>query len=102
MERQEVEARLAEEVGRITTETTLVPVTEAGQISGFALTRIPEGTLLTEAGLRRGDVLKSVNDTPIDSLATLMSLWTKLQGASSLRAEVLRDGQPVSLELTLR
>ncbi len=102
MERREVEARLAQEVGRITTETTLVPVTEAGQVRGFALVRIPEGTLLTDAGLRAGDVLQSINGTPIDSLATLMSLWTRLQGQSSLRAEVLRNGQPLSLELTLR
>jgi general secretion pathway protein C len=102
MERREVEARLAQEVGRITAETTLAPVTEAGQIHGFVLRRIPEGTLLTDVGLRAGDVLESINGTPIDSLATLMSLWTRLQGESSLRAEVVRNGQPLSLELTLR
>jgi general secretion pathway protein C len=102
MERREVEARLSQEVGRITAETTLVPVTEAGQIRGFALTRVPEGTLLTDVGLRPGDVLQSINGTPIDSLATLMSLWTRLQGESSLRAELVRNGQPLSLELTLR
>jgi S1-C subfamily serine protease len=71
-------------------------------VTGFALTRIPEGSLLSEAGLRPGDVLTSINDVPIDSFATLMGLWPRLQNESRLQAIVLRDGRPVSLTVTLR
>src|SRR5262249_21709657 len=102
MERREVERRLGQEVPRILAETTLVPVTEAGQLAGFTLTRMPEGSLLTDAGLRPGDVLTSVNDVPIDSLATLISLWPRLQTENDIRAVVLRNGQPVSLNVHLR
>jgi general secretion pathway protein C len=102
MDRRDVERRLSQEVPRILAETTLMPVTDGGQQVGFTLTRIPEGTLLTDAGLRPGDVLTRVNDTPIDSLATLIGLWPKLQGESTLRAMVLRNGQPLALTVTLR
>jgi type II secretion system protein C len=102
MPRADVERRLAQETPRILSETTLVPVTEGGRVAGFALTRVPEGSLLTEAGIRAGDVLVSVNDVPIDSLPTLMSLWPRLQNERELRAVVLRNGQPVSLAVTLR
>jgi len=102
MERREMERRLGQEVPRILAETTLVPVTDSGQVAGFTLTRIPEGTLLTDAGLRAGDVLTSINDVPIDSLATLISLWPRLQAESDLRAVVLRNGQPVVLSVHLR
>jgi type II secretion system protein C len=102
MERREVDRRLGEEVPRILAETTLLPVTEGGQVAGFTLTRVPEGTLLTDAGLRAGDVITSVNDVPINSLATLLSLWPRLQNESVLRAVVLRQGRPVSLSVTLR
>jgi type II secretory pathway component PulC len=102
MERREVERRLGEEVPRILAETTVVPVTEDGRVTGLALTRVPEGTLLTEAGLQAGDVLTRINDTVVDGLPTLMSLWPRLQGASQLQAVVLRNGQPVSLTVTLR
>jgi type II secretion system protein C len=102
MERREVERRLGEEVPRILAETTLLPVTEGGQVAGFTLTRVPEGTLLTDAGLQAGDVITRVNDVPIDSLATLLSLWPRLQGESVLRAVVLRQGRPIALSLTLR
>jgi type II secretion system protein C len=102
MERREVERRLGEEVPRILAETTLLPVTEGGQVAGFTLTRVPEGTLLTDAGLKAGDVITSVNDVPIDSLATLLRLWPRLQSESVLRAIVLRGGRPIALSLTLR
>lgn len=101
MDRREVERRLGEEVPRILAETTVVPVTDEGRIAGLALTRIPEG-LLTDAGLRPGDILTNVNGTPIDGLATLIGLWPRLQNESELRAVVLRNGRPISLTVTLR
>jgi type II secretion system protein C len=102
MERREVDRRLSTEIPRILAETTVVPVMEDGHVSGLALTRVPEGTLLTEAGLRPGDVLTEINDTRIDGMGTLIGLWPRLQNASELRATVLRNGQRLSLNLTLK
>ena len=100
--RRDVERRIGEEAPRILAETTLMPAVDAGRIAGFTLTRVPENSLLTEAGLRAGDVLTQINDIPIDSMATLIGLWPKLQGESTLTAVVLRNGQPVSLTVSLR
>lgn len=102
LERREVERRLGEEAPRILAETTLVPAMDGSRVAGFTLTRVPPGTLLTDAGLQPGDVITEINDVPIDSMATLVSLWPKLQGETLLRAVVLRNGQPVSLSVSLR
>ena len=102
MPRRELERRLGEETSRILAETTLIPVQAGGQVAGFTLSRIPEGTVLSDAGLRPGDVLTHVNDVPIDSLATLIGLWPRLQTESSVRAQVVRDGVPVTLSVDLR
>lgn len=102
LERRDVERRIGEEAPRILAETTLMPALDAGRVAGFTLTRVPEGSLLTEAGLRAGDVLTQINDTPIDSMATLIGLWPRLQHESTLTAIVLRNGQPVSLTVSLR
>jgi general secretion pathway protein C len=102
MERREVERRMALEVPRILAETTAVPVMNEGRVAGLALTRVPESSLLTDAGLQAGDVLTEVNGTAIDGLATLMALYPRLQGANELSAVVLRNGQPVRLTITLR
>jgi type II secretory pathway component PulC len=102
MTRHDVERRLAEELPRILAETTLAPLSDEGRVTGFALTRLPAGTLLGEAGLRPGDVLSRINDVPIDSMATLLGLWPRLQTENTIRAVVLRGGQPVTLTVTLR
>ncbi len=102
MERREVERRLGEEVPRILAETTVMPALDGGRVAGLTLTRMPEGTVLTEAGLRPGDVLTEINGTPIDGMATLISLWPRLQNQSTLQATVLRGGQPVTLTVSLR
>jgi len=100
--RRDVDARLSGEIPRILAETTMFPVTEDGRVIGFTLTRLPEGTLLSEVGLRPGDVLLRLNDVSIDSFATLISLWPRLQGAPQLRADVLRAGQPASLVVNIK
>ena len=102
MARAEVERRISDEAPRLLAETALQPVTEAGRITGFALTRVPPNSLLSEAGLEAGDVLVRINDVPIDSLATLMGLYPRLQNESLVQAVVLRNGQPLTLTLHLR
>lgn len=102
MDRQQVQARLGTEMNRILSETAIVPVMEDGRVTGVQVTRIADGSLLTDAGLRAGDVITRVNDTDIDGMATLIGLWPRLQNATELRATVLRNGQPVSLVVGLR
>lgn len=100
--RAELEARLDREMSRLMTETTLVPVTARGQVAGFTLSRIPAGTILDTLGLKAGDVLVSVNDTPIDSFTTLVGLWPRLQTTGSVRAQIMRDGKPIDISVSIR
>jgi len=102
MERVEVQRRLGDEIPRILAETAVTPVLEDGRVVGVQVARLPEGSLLTDAGLRAGDVITQINGTEIDGMATLVGLWPRLQTASELRAVVVRNGQPVSLLVTLR
>ena len=102
MERAAVEKRLADEIPRILAETAVMPVMEDGRVAGVQLSRIPEGSLLTDAGLRAGDVIRQINGTDIDGMGTLVGLWPRLQSATELRAVVVRDGQPVSIVVSLR
>jgi general secretion pathway protein C len=101
MARADVERRLGAEIPKILAETTVVPYLDRGQVAGLLVSRMPDG-LLSEVGLRPGDVLQSVNEVPVDSVATLASLWPRFQNVSEVRAVVLRDGRPFSLTLALR
>ena len=102
MERVEVQRRLGDEIPRILAETAVAPVMEDGRVVGVQVARLAEGSLLTDAGLRSGDVITQINGTQIDGMATLIGLWPRLQSATELRAVVNRNGQPISLVVALR
>jgi type II secretion system protein C len=102
LSRADLEARLDREMSRLMTETTLVPVTSRGQIAGFTLSRVPAGTILETLGLKAGDVLVSVNDTPIDSFTTLVGLWPRLQTSGSVRAQIMREGRPLDISVSIK
>jgi type II secretion system protein C len=102
MERVEVQKRLGDEIPRILAETAVAPVMEDGRVVGVQVARLAEGSLLTDAGLRSGDVITQINGTQIDGMATLIGLWPRLQSATELRAVVTRNGQPISLVVALR
>jgi type II secretion system protein C len=102
MQRTDVQRRLGDEIPRILAETAVTPVMEDGRVVGVQVARLAEGSLLTDAGLRAGDVITQVNGTAIDGMATLIALWPRLQTANELRAVVTRNGQPVSLVVSLR
>jgi len=102
MERVEVQKRLGDEIPRILAETAVAPVMEDGRVVGVQVARLAEGSLLTDAGLRSGDVITQINGTQIDGMATLIGLWPRLQSATELRAVVNRNGQPISLVVALR
>jgi general secretion pathway protein C len=101
IERAEVDRRLKVEMSRILSETQLRAVREGGAVRGLAVVRLPAGTLLSEVGLEPGDVITEVNGVVLDSMATLIGLWPRLQGATELRATVLRDGRELPLTVTL-
>jgi general secretion pathway protein C len=102
MARADVDHRLTLEMNRILSETALAPVMDGGRVVGVALSKVAQGSLLTEAGLRPGDVLTEINGTKIDGLATLMGLYARLQGEKELDAVVLRGGRSISLRVTLQ
>jgi type II secretion system protein C len=102
MSRTEVERRLGAEMPHILADTALAPATEDGRVIGLTVQRLADGTLLSDAGLRQGDVITEINGTTIDGMGTLIGLWPRLQNATDLQAVVRRAGRPVSLSVTLR
>ncbi len=89
--------RLDKEIPVILSDTELTPRVQRGEIHGLELLRIPDGTLLSEAGLRPGDVLKSLNGEPLHGLESLWKLLARFDGQSELRLIVERRGEVVRL-----
>ncbi|MCM2264522.1 MAG: hypothetical protein NDI73_04950 [Desulfuromonadales bacterium] len=67
-----------------------------GRTDGFVINKINAGTLLSQMGLKRGDVLKRVNSMTIDSPEKALQVLQQLREARQLNVDLERDGKPLS------
>ncbi|HIQ31345.1 MAG TPA: PDZ domain-containing protein, partial [Aquifex aeolicus] len=74
-------------------EIRLVPYVRGGRTKGFIFEWIKPGSLFYRAGLRKGDILLSINNRTIRSAEDAFRLLQLLRNESSLRIVLLRKGQ---------
>lgn len=69
--------------------------------NGAAQDAIVDGSPAERAGLREGDIIVSVDGTPIDAAHPLDAILTQYAPGRTVTLEVLRDGVTETIELTL-
>lgn len=81
----------------------IVPVLDGGRMTGIRISAgAADASLMSQMGLRPGDVVTSVNGAPVDSLARGQQIIEGLRNASSARVTVLRDGRPTDVTISLK
>jgi len=72
-----------------------------GVIAGYQMVRIPPYNILHELGIRSGDIIKRINNHPIDSTHKLLELWDSLMNESKIRVDIERQNQILTLDFTI-
>lgn len=88
--RAEVDKALSN-LSRLYTDIRAVPYFKDGKANGFKLLNVKQGSLFEKLGLRRGDILKSINGTVLD-IATGMQLFNNLKNETHFTMDVERRG----------
>ncbi|WFF37809.1 trypsin-like peptidase domain-containing protein [Moraxella nasibovis] len=68
---------------------------------GVLVSQVWEGTPAAQAGIQAGDVIVSLNGVPTDTANTLTGIIAKHAPNTTLEAQILRDGKPLTLSVTL-
>ncbi|WP_457600610.1 type II secretion system protein GspC [Hydrogenivirga sp.] len=97
--RREIE-RLTRDPGVMFREIRLVPYVKNGKTEGFIFEWIKPGSLFYKVGLRKGDILVSINNMTIRSGEDAFRVLQVLRNEPSLRVVVMRGGQ--KREITVR
>ena len=71
-------------------------------INGYRLRRIPRASVLHTLGVRRGDVIRALNNQPVTDFDKMLETLVKLRGASHLSISLTRGGRPMTLDYTVR
>ena len=73
-----------------------------GEVSGFKLVAIKPGSIYERLGLKRGDILKGVNNEPVNSPQKAMELYQALKSAETIQLEIERGGSSTTLNYQLQ
>ncbi|WP_333841947.1 S1C family serine protease [Pelomicrobium sp.] len=88
-------------------------MTERLGVEGVLVLRVTPGSSAEAAGLRAarvqpdgrfvpGDIITGINDQPVDSVAKLLSRLEDFRVGDTVKLNLLRDGHPVDVQVTLQ
>jgi len=72
-----------------------------GELLGFSISPGKDKRLFQELGLRRGDLVTSINGVSLTNMQDAMTLMNDAQSIVDLNVTIERDGEPLSLLLNL-
>jgi general secretion pathway protein C len=76
----------------------IVPVQESGRLTGYRIVARGDGSALRDAGLSPGDIIRTVNGTPVGQ-ADPSVLTASIGPGKTLSLGVLRSGSTLNLRL---
>ena len=89
-------------IGQAMTDARLLPSMKDGKVEGFRASEVKPAGIFGMVGIRNGDVLKSINDFSIDSPEKAIQSFVSLKGQSRIKLDLIRDGQPTTLNYDIR
>ncbi len=91
-----------EELPKVLMEASSEPVMKGGQIVGFRLFQFDEKSMFHKLGIKDGDVVSEINGVPLNNVTRTVQLLNGLRGEGDVKVKVMRNGTPISLDMSVR
>ncbi len=101
VEQSEVDYALGN-LDKLSREARVVPNFSDGQTNGWKVFSIRRNSALRKMGLKNNDVLTTVNGFDLGNTEKALELFGKLQSEKSFSLEILRNGEPMTLEYSVQ
>lgn len=83
-------------------QASAVPHIDDGEQAGFRIVSINQGSLFEQLGIRRDDIIYAVNEMPVRNVGDAMDAYRNLSRSSTFRVGVIRDGEDLTLNLSVQ
>jgi type II secretion system protein C len=100
VDQKEIDAALSN-MDQLYTDIRAVPNFSGGKVSGMKILSVKNGSLFAKLGLRRGDVLQKINGMELD-VKRGFEIFSKLKEEKNLQLDLIRQGQPTTMEYEIR
>jgi general secretion pathway protein C len=89
-------------IGQAMTDARLLPSVKDGKVEGFKVSEVKPAGIFGMVGIKNGDTLTRINDFNIDSPEKAIQSLASLKGQSKIKLDLIRDGQPTTLNYDIR
>ena len=89
-------------IGQAMTDARLLPSVKDGKVEGFRASEVKPQGIFGTIGIKNGDILRSINDFPIDSPEKAIQSFASLKGQTRIKLDLIRDGQPTTFNYDIR
>lgn len=89
-------------MGSLLTQMRALPDIQNGKTDGFKLSEIQQGSLFQQMGLQDGDVVTTIGGQAINDPMKALELLNVLQNQQSVAIQIMRNGQPMNLNYSIR
>jgi len=84
-------------INKLLTQARIRPHLKDGKADGFVLSYIKANSFFTKLGLKRGDIIKSINGKQINTPEDAFSFYQALESGEPLSMELNRGGKPKTI-----
>ena len=82
-------------------DALIKPYFRRGKVEGFKITRIRNGSLYSQLGLKNGDVLIGINNEKLDDPKKLLTLYDRFKNLNEIKLKIKRRGRQEILSYQL-
>ena len=82
---------------KIWNNISIKEIQNENKIEGFKIERINKDSAFAKLGLKEGDIIKSVNNSVLESYADAFKVYNNMENTKYLNMEILRNNEIVEL-----
>lgn len=91
-----------EDINTLLSQARVRPHFTDGEADGLTFSRIKAGSIFAKLGLRNGDIVQGIDNSPIKSPDDILSFYRELRSGSRFSVQINRNGRQRNLNYTLR
>ncbi len=94
--------RSMKNINTLLSQVRIRPHFKNGEADGLSISRIRPNSIFTKLGLRNGDVVQAIDETPIQSPDDILSLYEKIKSGSNISIQITRRGRQKTINYEMR
>ena len=99
--RSDVEQSM-QNINTLLSQVRIRPHFKNGEADGLSISRIRPNSIFTKLGLRNGDVVQAIDETPIQSPDDVLALYEKIKSGSNISIQINRRGKQQTINYEMR